>query len=470
MSIKLSWFVVAIALVACRKEPAPTPASSKTGSADPWTSKPTTPDTPEKRAARAEAALGRVAAIMPKLAKLRGLDFVNDIPRQYQSTDDFRKFVHREIENELPAAKAGDESLALFQLGLLTKLENLAQLEEQAFVTQAGAYYDPKQKKFFLVMVPDSNMMLDTMSAHELTHGLQDQHYDLEKFLPDEGDGSGAQKIDDDASSARRFLVEGDATFTMFLYMASKDGKILPITVDALVGQLGKLAGMSPADLAKMNAPMAESSDPEIKKSIEAMADIPDAVLVPMIDSYMQGALLVAAVYKRGGWPAVNDLFVHPPESTEQALHPDKLFAGEHPHRVTLPKLAGAELANVVFGELQWQVYFGLWAPDHKVVASEGWGGDRESVVRRPDGRLISRIATVWDTPNDASEFATAYTASLAKRFPKGSGDPASAAGFDRGDGAGKIFMKTDGAKVFAIDGVDSAKDLATLVAGAKID
>jgi hypothetical protein len=313
-------------------------------------------------------------------------------------------------------------------------------------------------------------MMLDTMSAHELTHGLQDQHYDLEKFLPDEGDGSGAQKIDDDASSARRFLVEGDATFTMFLYMASKDGKILPITVDALVGQLGKLAGMSPADLAKMNAPMAESSDPEIKKSIEAMADIPDAVLVPMIDSYMQGALLVAAVYKRGGWPAVNDLFVHPPESTEQALHPDKLFAGEHPHRVTLPKLAGAELANVVFGELQWQVYFGLWAPDHKVVASEGWGGDRESVVRRPDGRLISRIATVWDTPNDASEFATAYTASLAKRFPKGSGDPASAAGFDRGDGAGKIFMKTDGAKVFAIDGVDSAKDLATLVAGAKID
>ena len=467
MSINRVLVLLLVLVLACRKEP---PATAKGSAADPWSAKPAEPDTPARRAARADAALGRVAAIMPKLAKLRELDFSHDIPRQYQSTDDFRAFVHREIAHELPVDKAGDESLALFQLGLLTKQENLAQLEEQAFVTQAGAYYDPKQKKFFLVMVPDSNVLLDTMSAHELTHGLQDQHFDLQKFLPDENDGSGAQKLDDDASSARRFVAEGDATFTMFLYMASPSGKIVPAAVEMLVGQLGKLAALSPADLAKMNAPMATSGDPEIKKSIDAMADIPDTVLVPMIDSYMQGALLVAAAYKRGGWTAVDDLFVHPPESTEQALHPDKLFAGDHPHRVTLPKLAGAELANVVFGELQWQVYFGLWTPDQKQVASEGWGGDRASVVRRPDGRLIARVATVWDSPNDAAEFATAYGASLAKRFPKGSGDPASATGFDRGDGAGKIFMKTDGAKVFAIDGADDAKPLAALIAGAKID
>ena len=462
MSTKL---LVALALIAsCRREPPPV----RQGSADPWTAKDAAPDTPERRSARAQAALGRVADIMPKLAKLRQLDFLHDIPREYQSTDDFRAFVHREIANEMPADKAGDESAALFQLGLLKQPANLAQLEEQAFVTQAGAYYDPKQKKFFLVMVPDSNVMLDTMSAHELTHGLQDQHFDLQKFLPDEG--SGSDKLDDDASSARRFVAEGDATFTMFLYMASPAGKIVPAAVDALVGQLGTFAAMSPAELAKMNAPMAESGDPEIKKSIAAMADIPDTVLVPMIDSYMQGALLVAAAYKRGGWTGVDDLFVHPPESTEQALHPDKLFAGDHPHRVTLPKLAGAELASVVFGELQWQVYFSLWVPDQKQIASEGWGGDRESVVRRPDGRLIARIATVWDTPKDASEFATAYAASLTKRFPKGSGDPTAPAGFDRGDGAGKIFMTSNGAKVFAIDGADTANELAVLIAGAKLD
>lgn len=461
-----------VAIAACSKAP---PAPAAKGSADPWLAKPTAPDTPERRKARADAALGRVAGIMPKLAKLRQLDFIHDIPREVQSTDDFRTFVHREIANELPADKAADESQALFDLGLLLKPANLAELEEQAFVTQAGAYYDPKQKKFFLVMVPDNDTILDTISAHELTHGLQDQHFDLQKFLPDEGGGSDqkATALDDDASSARRFVVEGDATFTMFLYMASAaspGGKIPDAAIDVLVNQLGTFANMSPADLAKMSAPMASSSDPEIKKSIDAMNDIPMTVLVPMIDSYMSGALLVAAAYKRGGWPAVDDLFVHPPESTEQALHPDKLFAGDHPHRVTLPALPGKQLADVVFGELQWQVYFSLWVPDQKTIASEGWGGDRESVVRRADGRIVARIATVWDTPKDASELATAYAASLPKRFPKGSGDASSPAGFDRGDGSGKIFTKLDGAKFYAIDGADSAKELATLVAGAKIN
>jgi hypothetical protein len=465
--------IAALALASCHKSDAP--PASKRGSADPWAAATTdaAPDTPERRAARADAALGRVASIMPKLAKLRQLDFKQDIPREVQSTEDFRTFVHAEIAKELPADKAADESRALFALGLLDKPENLAQLEEQAFVTQAGAYYDPKQKKFFLVMVPDNDTLLDTISAHELTHGLQDQHFDLQKFLPDEGDGSGAEKLDDDASSARRFVAEGDATFTMFLYMASAltpDGKISDAAIGALTAQLQTFASMSPSDLAKMNAPMASSADPEIKKSIEAMNDIPATVLVPMIDSYMQGALLVAAAYKRGGWDAVDDLFVHPPESTEQALHPDKLFAGDHPHRVELPKLAGKQLADVVFGELQWQVYFSLWAPDQKQAASEGWGGDRESVVARAkDGRPIARVATVWDTPADADEFTKAYVASLAKRFPKGSGDPASAAGFDRGDGAGKIFMKHDGSHVFAIDGADSASELAALVSGTKL-
>jgi hypothetical protein len=466
--MKMKMVVAMVAVAACSKA-SPPPATK--GSADPWLAKPTAPDTPERRKARADAALGRVAGIMPKLAKLRQLDFIHDIPRELQSTDDFRTFVHHEIANELPADKAADESQALFDLGLLLKPANLAELEEHAFVTQAGAYYDPKQKKFFLVMVPDNDTMLDTISAHELTHGLQDQHFDLQKFLPDEG--SGSQKLDDDASSARRFVAEGDATFTMFLYMATAASpgggdKIPDAVIDLLVNQLGTFANMSPADLAKMNAPMADSGDPEMKKAIDAMADIPATVLVPMIDSYMQGALLVAAAYKRGGWKAVDDLFVHPPESTEQALHPDKLFAGDHPHHVKLPALAGRELANVVLGELQWQVYFSLWAPDQKQAASEGWGGDAASVVRRPDARIIARVATIWDTPNDASEFATAYTASLGKRFPKGSGDPAT--GFDRGDGAGKIFVKRDGVHVFAIDGADSPRELAALVTGTKID
>jgi hypothetical protein len=432
----------------------------------------TVPETPEAKKHRADVALARVTSMMPKLAAIRELTFDHDIPRMYQSTDDFRAFVHSEIAKELPKDKAADESAALYHVGLLTKPGNLAELEEQAFTTQAGAYYDPAAKKFFLVMVPDSDIMLDTMSAHELTHGLQDQHFDLQKFMP-EGD-----KLDDDHQAVRRFVAEGDATFTMFLYTIAQvsGGKASPKMMSMLRSQLDAFASMTPEEMMKQNAAgFGSSLDPEIKKSVDAMGEIPMTVLVPMIDSYMQGALMVAAAYDRGGWTAVDALYADPPESTEQGLHPaTKLFpTRDHPKAVDFHPAsdkAEPEVANVVFGELQWQVYFQLWLPAQKAIASEGWGGDRVKVTKNGAGKLTARIATVWDTQKDADEFKAAYVASLAKRFAKGSGDPTTAAGFDRGDGAGKIYLKQDGLKVFIVDGATYPKSVDELATATKIN
>ncbi|MEO6774926.1 MAG: hypothetical protein ABI467_18300 [Kofleriaceae bacterium] len=498
MLTKMFALALALALAACQRHDQPAAHTGSAGSAgsaviivtkteltyqgsgsasaskDPWvpTDASTVPETAEAKKHRADIALGRVASIMPKLAALRELTFDHDIPRMYQSTEDFRTFVHTEITKDLPKDKAADESAALYHIGLLTKPGNLAELEEQAFTTQAGAYYDPVAKKFFLVMVPDSDLMLDTISAHELTHGLQDQHFDLQKFMP-----SGDQ-LDDDHQAVRRFVAEGDATFTMFLYSIAQmsGGKITPKMIAMLRAQLATFATMSPEDMIKQNAAgFGASLDPEIKKSVDAMGEIPMTVLVPMIDSYMQGALMVAAAYDRGGWKAVDALYTNPPESTEQGLHPaTKLFpTRDHPKAVTFSVAAArseAEISNVVLGELQWQIYFQLWLPAQKAIASEGWGGDRVKVTKNAAGKLTAWIATVWDTRKDADEFKAAYVASLAKRFPKGSGDPASATGFDRGDDAGKIYLNQNGLEVVAVDGAEAnAKAVGELAAATKI-
>jgi hypothetical protein len=202
---------------------------------------------------------------------------------------------------------------------------------EQAMTTQAGAYYDPAAKAFFLVMVPSSDFLLDTISAHELTHGLQDQHFDLAKYLPSDG------SLDEDAAAARHFVVEGDATFVMLLYgVRSMVGDQLPPTViAALREQITKLAAQ---DLAGLKAQLKSQSalfggmDPEIQKSIDAMDDIPPTVLVPLLDSYMKGALVALTAYEHGGWAAVDALYRDPPSSTEQVLHPDtKLYPVRRP-------------------------------------------------------------------------------------------------------------------------------------------
>ncbi|HET9988344.1 MAG TPA: hypothetical protein VFQ65_07485, partial [Kofleriaceae bacterium] len=218
--------LVAIGCACKGHQPPPPTKGGMAAAADPWGVPAATgnvaAETPAARKQRAEQALARVAQIMPKLAKLRGLAFDREVPREYQTAAEFRAFVRGEIARDLPAQQAADTSAALFHIGLMNRPGNLAALEEQALTSEAGAYYDPRKKKFFLVMVPPTDLMLDTMSAHELTHALQDQHFDLDAFMPP---GPASDTLDADHQIARRFVAEGDATFTMFLYALGSFGK-----------------------------------------------------------------------------------------------------------------------------------------------------------------------------------------------------------------------------------------------------
>ena len=463
-----------VALAACRDPSgaggaAAGSAGSGSATADPWAAStaPKPPETPETRQKRAEAALGRVAAIEPEVARLRRLAFERRVPTRYQKPEEFRAFVRREIARELPPARSRDLSAALAHLGFLATPIDLAEVEEHAMTTQAGAYYDPEAKAFFVVMVPDSDLMLDTMSAHELTHALQDQHFDLARYLPS---GEAAAGLDDDAATARRFVVEGDATFVMLLYaMHSLIGDaISPPVLAGLRDQIKTLAGQ---DLAALEAQVRQQSslfrgmDGEIQKSIDAMDSIPPAVLVPLLDSYMKGALVALTAYEHGGWVGVDALYRDPPTSTEQVLHPEtKLFPRERPHRITLPRTPDREIAGNVLGELQWKIYFDLWKSPRAAEAAAGWAGDRYSVTRRRDGRLVARIATLWDTAGDAREFADAYVASLAQRFA-GADLEHLAAGVAR-SGGGRVFVRVVGPRVFIVDGADDARAIESLTAG----
>jgi hypothetical protein len=389
------------------------------------------------------------------------------VPAKYQLPAEFQAFVKREIARELPAARSRDLSAALAHIGLMARPIDIATVTEQAMTTQAGAYYDPAAKAFFLVMVPDNELILDTISAHELTHALQDQHFNLTRYLPSDG------SLDEDAAIARRFVVEGDATFAMLLYALKGvlGDKVSPVAMETLRQQIAQFAAL---DIEALKAQVKGQSaafgmmDADIKKSIDAMDDIPPAVLIPLLDSYMKGARVALVGYEHGGWASVDKLYRTPPESSEQVLHPDSKLVPvrDRPQRVTLAKSADRELSGNVLGELQWRIYFELWKVPGAVDAAAGWGGDRYSVTRRSDGRLVGRIATAWDSPEDAEQFATAYAASLAARFP-GADISRPDAGIARSD-SGKVFVRRLGKRVFIVDGARDAAELEQLIRSAR--
>lgn len=360
--------------------------------------------------------LVRIEALKPKLARARQLAFKTDVSASYQSTTDFRDYMRRSAKKEQQRLK--ERSNALVALGLLPSDTDFASAIEHAYATQAAAYYDPDVKRFYFVMAPTNIMMLDVVSAHELTHALQDQHFGLTTYF------AGADTSD--ALTARRFVVEGDAMLSSMACLIYDKTNLAELTSDqisAMRPKLEEIANAAPSNMATMlrqQASASRSMDKDLEKSLDALDSIPHTILVPLMDAYMKGAILVLDAYERGGWASVNALYDRPPESTEQVLHPNERFlaAVDHPRHVTLPQLNNYTLIDSdVLGELQWGVYFSLWKHDGGDSIQQNWDGDRYAVLRSKDGSLISLVATIWDGEYDAKQFYDAYASSIVTRY-----------------------------------------------------
>ncbi len=441
--------------------PAPAAEAAAPPSEAPSPAEPAEPaaDDPEvARRKRVDEALARVPALEQELAALRGLPFKTSVPSEYQSTADFRAFVAGEVATELGGERGQAMSAAYHHIGLLADKVDLSQTLSDALVTQAAAYYDPKQAKFFVVVAPADDMSLDTIAVHELTHALQDQHFDLEAYY-----APGGKPLHDDAANARRFVVEGEATLTMMVHaterMTGGKSALAPELLPMMRMGIEQAAGLSLDDLkamAKAQGAGAAAIDDEIRKSMDSMDAIPPLVLVPMMDSYMKGARLALAAYEAGGWDEVGKLYATPPDSTEQALHPDKLWPKRDvPRTITLPTLKGyTEVHQNTVGELQWRVFFHLWNKAAAEPAAAGWDGDRWAVLTAPDGATVGVIVTTWDAPGEAKEFAEAYRAAVKARFP---------------GGERQVWVEVKGTEVYVVDGGTDAKLIKQLVKGARL-
>lgn len=430
---------------------------------------PATPTQPAKSNAEAlmEKTLARALEIQGEVARLREIAFKKEVPAERQSRDAFAEVVKRELAKELPAAESKRLSKALFHTGFVADKIDLGAAMELAVTSQVAAYYDPESGKFYAVSLSDDLSWLEVMTAHELTHGLQDQHFDLRKYYGEKP----KVELTEDAINARRFIVEGEATFVMMLHAAAMrtkkwDSAQLAKQISMGLGFL--LGSMTWQQLVEDSKQQAQKIQGVEKEQLEALDKIPPFILVPMLESYLVGAATVAAVYDKGGWKAVSALYTNPPSSTEQVLHPDKLVGKrDEPRAVELPPLAGATgkpLMDETLGELGWRVYLETWDIKDAKLAAAGWDGDRLAVYQTPAG-LVGMAALTFDSTKDAREFEAAFAGSVAARYPGGY-TPKSKGAFKRADG-GVILVKRRRANVYIVDSSDAggARELLATVA-----
>jgi hypothetical protein len=349
------------------------------------------------------------AEVLQETSEIRKLPILRPVRSGAQTRAEIEQMLVRNLNESATPEEMRASELMMKKLGLAPADFQLRPFIIKLLAEQVAGYYEPKTQEFYLADWIDLDGQRPVM-AHELTHALQDQHFNLRRF-------ENWPKHDSDAELSAHALVEGDASFLMMQYIVRNPERQL-------------------AFMKSMGATGASATE-QIEKAPRVLRE---TLLFP----YYQGMAWVAGVYKQGGWDAVSAAYKNLPKSTEQILHNDKYESGELPVKVSLRDISsslgrGWKMSdNDVEGE--WGYYLLLdqilATPDVSKKASAGWGGDRYALFTgpKPTDVLVVQKA-VWDTEQDAREFFDAYVARTTKRYGVEPSTP--------GDGE-RVFWKTD--------------------------
>jgi hypothetical protein len=270
--------------------------------------------------------------------------------------------------------------------GLVPKNFDLKKSTIDLLTEQAAAFYDYDNKKLYLL--DDASLAETTTLAHELSHALADQHFNLSKFMDE-------TPSNDDENLARTAVVEGQASWLMIAYDLKEAGKE-PVPTPEMLKSVADSSEASMADF-----PVLKSSPLYIQQSL----------LFP----YSEGTLFFDAVYKKMGKRSFAAVFEDPPIDTAQIIHPERYFAHQKPAKPVLPTIngqnQGKEITEGSVGEFDHEMLLRQYDGEELSVSLSPHlrGGEFEILGMGQHATPILEYASEWDSPEQAERFFHAY-------------------------------------------------------------
>src|SRR6202521_432283 len=359
------------------------------------TTAPATPPGPTGKLSDADFAT-TADEVLAQMSEITELKLRTPLKKSLRTREQIRAYVIKEMdEDKNPAERyAGQRSAEAF--GLLPKGFDLDSFMVDLLTEQIAGLYDPKAHEFYVadwIPIDDQRMVM----AHELTHALEDQHFQIEAWAK-------AARPNDDGELAREAVLEGSAMAAMVEYLLQGSGRSLQDLPDI--------------DPAMLIGDMTET--PLLKK---APPFLRDALIFP----YLDGLTFSAAVLKPAGWEGLSAIFAKPPASTQQIMHPALYASGKVPAPVSLPsmeKALGADWAKLdenVLGEFGWKEVLKQFLDEPRAKAlSAAWDGDRYSVYEQKQSKTLfvltrERLAS----EERAQRFFGQYSEALEKKYDK---------------------------------------------------
>jgi hypothetical protein len=351
----------------------------------------------------------RLEPIANKVAELRKLNFVHPVAAEFLDDAAFDKKVAID-KGKLTKQDKADIARAQGQLravGLIGPDVDIVDAMSSLQTSGVLAYYDPATKKITVKGKSIDDPATRVTVAHELTHALQDQHFDLQKL---EKDAAKAH-----ASTPLRTVVEGDAVRIQ----------------DDYANSLSK-ADQDAYEQERSNASQQARSEVDAK-------GVPESLSVLFEAPYDLGPTMLQAVIAKEGEHGIDGLFEHPPTADASYLTPSTLLEHRVFKNVAPPALAAGEKRSGepdVFGAFAlYQVLASRLDPGAALTAADAWGGDSMVTFTR-HGTTCLRARFVGKT-GDGTQTIGAALAQWATQMPAG---------------AAQVDGKADGATLTACD------------------
>jgi hypothetical protein len=317
---------------------------------------------------------GELTAVVDEIsafvAEERGLEFQEPVDVELEDDEGFEQRLLEDFEEE---QESFAESQVLYQaLGLIEPDADLMELFREAYAVGVVGFYDPETDEL-VVRGTDLSPSVRVTIAHELTHALDDQHFDIDRTEYDDSD--------DEIGFGFSALLEGQATVVEEAYLASLSGEEQDQYYDELLEQVGG-----------------------------GIPDVPEVLIEMIVAPYSEGPGFVEALSESGGQEALDAAYDEPPTTSEQVLEPEAYLEGEGAVAVEHPVADGEAVDEMLFGQLAVGLVLetGISGGDAE-EAADGWGGDW--LTWWEDGeRSCMRATFVGDTPEDTEELGSAWS------------------------------------------------------------
>ena len=369
------------------------------------------------------------------LNQITGFKIHHKVPFDLITKDQVNQFLKDRIKEEANPEDLRIEDLSLKKFGFVPQDFDLAKTEVDLLTEQAAAFYDYHKKKLYITDWAPKDMREEAL-IHELAHALADQNFHLEKFIRKGSD-------DDDLSTAREAVMEGQATWLMSEVVERRAGQTLKGAPDA-VEMMSKAMDSGGKDY-----PVFDSSPLYLRRTL--------------VFPYTQGLLFQNAVVEKLDKAAFAQVFRHPPVSTQQILHPEKYFAGAAPTHPALPRLSAGKgykkLAVGTMGELDHALLIEQFLdPKRAEVIAPHWrGGAYALEEKKSEKRVVLEYSVEWEDAEWARQYFEAYQSVLRKKWRKIEvqiSDDSTFAG--RGDD-GYFLVRLEGTVVRSLEGLRDA-------------